>query len=100
MVTAHYVGELMNGQDFDSSVDKGRPITFQVGQRRVIPGWDIGFMDMKKGGKRILIVPPQLAYGARGARDPRTGDDGSSRSSSVISPRRSGRLLGDSTSAP
>ncbi|UCD66585.1 MAG: peptidylprolyl isomerase [Deltaproteobacteria bacterium] len=65
-VSAHYVGMFLNGRLFDSSVDRGEPIRFPVGTGRVIKGWDEALLDMKKGEKRILIIPPQLAYGARG----------------------------------
>jgi peptidylprolyl isomerase len=67
MVTVHYTGTLENGTKFDSSVDRGQPFTFQIGVGRVIKGWDEGVMTMKVGGKRRLIIPPQLGYGARGA---------------------------------
>jgi ketosteroid isomerase-like protein len=63
----HYTGTLENGFKFDSSVDKGQPLAFPIGLRRVIKGWDEGIMSMKVGGKRKLIVPPHLGYGARGA---------------------------------
>jgi len=67
----HYTGWLWeNGQKgakFDSSLDRGRPFSFPLGQGRVIKGWDEGVASMKIGGKRTLIVPPQLGYGARGA---------------------------------
>jgi peptidylprolyl isomerase len=67
MVTVHYTGTLTDGTKFDSSVDRGQPFTFQIGVGRVIRGWDEGVMTMKVGGKRRLIIPPQLGYGARGA---------------------------------
>jgi peptidylprolyl isomerase len=67
MVTVHYTGTLENGTKFDSSVDRGQPFTFQIGVGRVIKGWDEGVMTMKVGGKRKLIIPPDLGYGARGA---------------------------------
>ncbi len=65
-ISAHYTGTLLSGQKFDSSVDRGQPLKFQVWVGRVIPGWDEALLDMKKGEKRTLIVPPQLAYGERG----------------------------------
>jgi len=67
MVTVHYTGTLEDGTKFDSSVDRGTPYTFQIGVGRVIKGWDEGVMTMKVGGKRKLIIPPHLGYGARGA---------------------------------
>ena len=67
----HYTGWLYTngakGQKFDSSVDRGQPFEFPVGQGRVIKGWDEGVASMKIGGKRTLIVPAALGYGARGA---------------------------------
>jgi peptidylprolyl isomerase len=66
-ITVHYTGTLENGQKFDSSYDRGRPLPLQIGVGRVIKGWDEGVMTMKVGGKRKLIIPPQLGYGARGA---------------------------------
>lgn len=65
-VTVHYTGWLMDGTKFDSSHDRGRPFTFALGGGQVIPGWDQGVVGMKVGGKRELIIPPGLAYGARG----------------------------------
>ena len=67
MVKAHYTGMLMNGQKFDSSVDRGQPFEFNVGMHQVIAGWDEAFLDMKKGEKRTLIIPANLGYGDRGA---------------------------------
>lgn len=66
MVTVHYTGTLENGTKIDSSVDRGQPYTFPIGVGRVIKGWDEGVMTMKVGGKRKLIIPADLAYGARG----------------------------------
>lgn len=65
-VSVHYTGKLLDGQVFDSSVQRGEPIEFPVGAGRVIPGWDEGIMMMKQGGTRTLIIPPQLGYGSRG----------------------------------
>ncbi len=67
MVKVHYTGWLENGTKFDSSVDRGQPFEFIIGAGQVIPGWDEGVMTMKVGGKRKLVIPPQLGYGAAGA---------------------------------
>ena len=63
----HYTGWLDNGTKFDSSVDRGQPFEFRVGQGQVIKGRDEGVATMKVGGKRKLLIPPDLGYGARGA---------------------------------
>ncbi len=67
----HYTGWLYNdgvkGKKFDSSVDRGQPFEFKIGVGQVIGGWDEGVSTMKVGGKRTLIIPPALGYGARGA---------------------------------
>lgn len=66
-VRVHYTGWLTNGTKFDSSVDRGQPFAFVLGQGRVIKGWDSGVAGMKVGGKRKLTIPPEEGYGSRGA---------------------------------
>jgi FKBP-type peptidyl-prolyl cis-trans isomerase FkpA len=70
-VSVNYTGWLYNngakGAKFDSSLDRGQPFQFTLGAHQVIPGWDEGVAGMKVGGKRTLIIPPELGYGARGA---------------------------------
>ena len=70
-VSVHYTGWLYNngakGAKFDSSLDRGQPFAFGLGAGQVIRGWDEGVAGMKVGGKRTLIIPPDLGYGARGA---------------------------------
>ena len=65
-LTVQYTGTLTNGTKFDSSLDSGRPYKFRLGKGEVIKGWDEGFLTMKQGGKRKLIIPPNLGYGVRG----------------------------------
>lgn len=74
MVSVHYTGWLYDaskpegkGAKFDSSLDRGQPFNFPLGAGRVIKGWDQGVVGMKVGGKRALIIPADMAYGARGA---------------------------------
>lgn len=63
-VTMQYVGvSFSNGQEFDASWDRGEPFTFTLGAGEVIPGWDQGIAGMKEGGRRLLVIPPDLAYG-------------------------------------
>jgi peptidylprolyl isomerase len=66
-VKVHYTGTLENGKKFDSSVDRNEPFSFVIGLGQVIAGWDEGVMGMKVGGKRKLIIPSKLGYGAAGA---------------------------------
>ena len=65
-VSVHYTGRFLNGEKFDSSVDRGEPLEFQLGAGRVIPGWEEGISLMKEGGKATLIIPSHLGYGDRG----------------------------------
>lgn len=64
-VSVHYVGKLQTGEEFDSSKKRGVPFEFTVGEGRVIAGWEQGLLGMKVGGERILVIPPELAYGDR-----------------------------------
>jgi len=66
-VSVHYTGWLTDGAKFDSSVDRGQPFEFTIGQGRVIQGWDQGVPGMLVGGKRKLTIPPELGYGSQGA---------------------------------
>jgi len=65
-VKVHYTGTLENGKKFDSSLDRGTPFELTIGNHEVIKGWEEGLQGMKVGGKRKLIIPPDLAYGDRG----------------------------------
>jgi peptidylprolyl isomerase len=63
-VKVNYVGTLQNGTKFDSSIDRGEPFSFKLGEKRVIQGWELGVLGMKVGEKRKLTIPPELAYGS------------------------------------
>ena len=65
MVQVHYTGRLLDGKVFDSSVERGEPISIPIGMGRVIPGWDEGIQMMSKGEKGVLYIPYYLAYGER-----------------------------------
>jgi peptidylprolyl isomerase len=66
-VVVNYTGWLSDGTQFDSSIDRGEPISFVLGEGNVIPGWDEGLLTMKVGGKRQLVIPPDLGYGEQGS---------------------------------
>lgn len=64
-VTVHYTGWLVDGEKFDSSIDRAQPLPFTLGIGQVIDGWDEGITGMREGGTRKLIIPPSLGYGSR-----------------------------------
>lgn len=64
-VEVNYIGTLTDGQEFDNSYNRGETFTFTVGEGRVIEGWELGLVGMQVGGKRILVIPPEMAYGSR-----------------------------------
>jgi FKBP-type peptidyl-prolyl cis-trans isomerase len=66
-VSVHYTGKFQDGKVFDSSIPRGEALTFRLGVGQVIKGWDEGIALMKVGGKAQLTIPPELAYGERGA---------------------------------
>lgn len=65
-VTVHYTGRLIDGRVFDSSIARDEPLVLAAGVGQVIPGWDITLLDMQRGEKRLIVLPPELAYGSRG----------------------------------
>ncbi|HEV2914852.1 MAG TPA: FKBP-type peptidyl-prolyl cis-trans isomerase [Pyrinomonadaceae bacterium] len=67
IVVVHYTGTLSNGVKFDSSLDRGEPIAFKLGAGRVIKGWDEGVAQLRVGDQAVLVIPPQLGYGSKGA---------------------------------
>lgn len=66
-ISVHYIGTLVNGVKFDSSLDRGEPFIFTIGINQVIQGWDQGLLGMKVGEERKLTIPSDLAYGERGS---------------------------------
>ncbi|MBI2056095.1 MAG: FKBP-type peptidyl-prolyl cis-trans isomerase [Candidatus Sungbacteria bacterium] len=68
-ITVNYTGMFLDGKVFDSSIPRGQPFVFNLGAGDVIQGWDAGLVGMKLGEKRKLVIPPELAYGSRGAGD-------------------------------
>lgn len=67
-IVVHYTGKLTNGQTFDSSRTRNQPFSVELGRGQVIRGWDVGIVGMRAGGKRKLIIPPELGYGSKGTR--------------------------------
>ncbi len=73
-VVVNYTGKFADGTIFDSSIPRGTPFDFQLGAGQVIQGWDQGIVGMKEGGKRTLVISPEMAYGAAGVKNPYTGE--------------------------
>lgn len=73
MVYVHYTGKTIDGNKFDSSLDRGQPFVFTLGAGMVIKGWDEGVLGMKKGEKKVLTIPAEKAYGAQGVPDGQGG---------------------------
>lgn len=67
LVSLMYAGRLLNGTVFDQSIDRSHPFTFRLGRNMVIVGWDEILQEMKRGERRLVIIPPELGYGARGS---------------------------------
>jgi FKBP-type peptidyl-prolyl cis-trans isomerase len=65
-VSVHYIGTLQDGTEFDNSKKRGAPFEFKVGEGRVIAGWEEGLVGMQVGGQRVLVIPPEKAYGSNG----------------------------------
>ncbi|MEK7195235.1 MAG: FKBP-type peptidyl-prolyl cis-trans isomerase [Patescibacteria group bacterium] len=63
LLVVNYIGELENGRKFDSSYDRNQPFGFTLGAAQVIQGWDVGVAGMRVGGKRTIVIPPELGYG-------------------------------------
>jgi peptidylprolyl isomerase len=75
-VVLNYVGVAMStGDVFDSSWQRGRAVVFPIGEGRLIPGWDQGVLGMREGGRRVLVIPPDLAYGEQGSASGAVGPD-------------------------
>ncbi len=68
-VTVHYIGKLQDGTIFENSYKQQKPLTFTLGDEAILKGWNEAILTMKKGGKRIVVIPPDLAYGNRRVRD-------------------------------
>lgn len=67
IISLMYAGRLLNGTIFDQSLEREKPFTFRLGRNQVIPGWEEILQEMKRGERRLVIIPPELAYGVRGS---------------------------------